>query len=129
MATIVGSITINEISICEIVGNPASTGLDLPTGSLAIDTESGRLYSKTSNGALGWTEASSQGAAQASDIDFSFDGSISVRQNSFCRASSNIGYLVNSFSNRILDVVGSFTVNQNGRIVIGNDSSVTVRSN
>jgi hypothetical protein len=128
MATILGSITINDVSICEISGNPTLTGLDLPTGSLAINTDNGTIYAKSGNGDFDWTDVSS-GSTPPSDVAFIFEGSISVQTNSrFTTASSGIGIRVKKFSTRVLDINGSFTVSLNGRCSIGTNSNVTVRS-
>lgn len=129
MATILGQITLNEISICEITGNPTVTGLDLPSGSLALDANNGKMYLKTGNGNLDWEEANSSSPGPADDLSFIFDGSISVRANgSFRTSAASVGVLVKSFSARVLEITGSFTVNANGNFVIGNNSGVLVRS-
>jgi hypothetical protein len=128
MATIIGSITINEISLCEIDSNPTITGLDLPVGSIAINTNTGTIYSKTGNGIYNWTESYSNPNLSSNDVFLNFDGAISVNIFGSFKIPSQIGVRIKKSPTKKLDINGSLTVSSNGRFIIGNNSIVTLRS-
>lgn len=54
MANILGELTINEISVAELDDDPRLVGVDLPVGSIAVDTNNGHLYTKTGALNINW---------------------------------------------------------------------------
>ena len=123
---ILGSITINEVSIAELDASPVSSPVDLPVGSIAVDTFTGILYTKTGALSSEWTPAGS-GSSSTPGGSFVFQGSVTVN--------ADAGFAVGSLSSSVttvrdvfLEVNGSVTVSTDGRIVVGPSSSALVRS-
>lgn len=67
MATVLGRITVNSVEICEVDGDPTGGGgTSGPVGTLALDSATGNVYTKTGALDTDWSEVGSSGPTAAS---------------------------------------------------------------
>jgi hypothetical protein len=73
-----GLTTLNEIEIHEVDASPVTSGIDAPTGSLAVLTDGTKLFLKTGALATNWSPINSLEKAEYSNIATSIQSSTSA---------------------------------------------------
>lgn len=126
MATILGRITVNEISVLEFDGNPSSgAGTTGQVGDFGTDTTTGIMYTKTSALATGWVQA---GATPVQSDIHSFRRSLQIKMDgSFSISDDSGAAIISSPDNSFTEIVGSVSAISTTNIRMDAGSSMRVR--